>query len=107
MTSVDKRCAFRPLTHTLDSRIESQRRNVLHGCDQHVLCLSPCRGYTGHKQPAIAERLEQYIKAAEQHPAVAASMYHPKSLDYRTELLKSYARYADGSANSMMARDAK
>eukprot|EP00878_Enallax_costatus_P013351 GHUV01013958.1.p1 GENE.GHUV01013958.1~~GHUV01013958.1.p1 ORF type:complete len:159 (+),score=60.04 GHUV01013958.1:627-1103(+) len=65
------------------------------------------RGYTGHQQPAVAKRLQQYITAAGQHPAVAATMYHPEGLDYKTELLKSYSRYADGSANSMMARDAK
>jgi hypothetical protein len=56
---------------------------------------------------AVGKRLAQYVSAAQQHPAVAATMYHPEGLDYKEELLMSYVRYADGSANSMMARDAK
>jgi hypothetical protein len=62
---------------------------------------------SGHKQPGIADRLQRYLAAAEQHPAVAATMYHPQGLDYKQQLLQSYARYADGSANSLMAREAK
>uniref|UniRef100_A0A383VQ52 GST C-terminal domain-containing protein n=1 Tax=Tetradesmus obliquus TaxID=3088 RepID=A0A383VQ52_TETOB len=65
------------------------------------------RGFQGHKQRGVAERLQRYLQAAEQHPAVAASMYHPQGLDYKQQLLLSYARYADGSANSLMAREAK
>lgn len=47
------------------------------------------------------------MQAAEQHPAVAATLHHPDGLDYKEALLASYARYADGSANSLMAREAK
>ncbi|WIA20862.1 hypothetical protein OEZ85_005211 [Tetradesmus obliquus] len=65
------------------------------------------REFQGHKQPGVAQRLQRYLQAAEQHPAVAASMYHPQGLDYQQQLLLSYARYADGSANSLMAREAK
>jgi len=55
----------------------------------------------------VGQRLDRYCSALEQHPAVAATMYHPEGLDYKQQLLQSYARYADGSADSMMARDAK
>jgi len=56
----------------------------------------------------MAHRLEQYLLAVKQHPAVAATCYHPTpDAHYQAELLKSYARYADGSANSLMARNAK
>jgi hypothetical protein len=55
----------------------------------------------------VGQRLALYLTAAQQHPAVAATMYHPEGKDYKEQLLQSYARYADGSANSMMARDAK
>eukprot|EP00879_Flechtneria_rotunda_P004713 GHRR01004978.1.p1 GENE.GHRR01004978.1~~GHRR01004978.1.p1 ORF type:complete len:267 (+),score=79.87 GHRR01004978.1:77-877(+) len=54
-----------------------------------------------------ADRLQRYINAAEHHPAVAGTMYHPKELDYKQQLIQSYQRYADGSANSQMARDAQ
>jgi hypothetical protein len=47
------------------------------------------------------------MTAAEQNPAVAATMYHPQGLDYKQQLLLSYSRYADGSANSLMVREAK
>eukprot|EP00775_Hariotina_reticulata_P009342 gene9342-9505_t len=64
------------------------------------------RGYT-YNGP-MAQRLEQYLVAVQEQPAVAATCYHPTPhADYKAELLKSYARYADGSANSLMARDAK
>ncbi|KAF6252349.1 glutathione S-transferase [Scenedesmus sp. NREL 46B-D3] len=65
------------------------------------------RGFQGVKRPGVIDRLQRYLQAAEQHPAVAASMYHPQGLDYKQQLLQSYARYADGSANSLMAREAK
>lgn len=55
----------------------------------------------------MGTKLAQYCTALEAHPAVAATLYHPDGLDYKQQLLLSYARYADGSANSLMARDAK
>jgi hypothetical protein len=69
-----------------------------------------CRGYTSYQQlqgGAVGQRLALYLAAVQQHPAVTATMYHPDGKDYREQLLQSYARYADGSANSMMARDAQ
>lgn len=72
--------------------------------------MPPCRQYTSYQAleaGAVGRRLSTYLSALQQHPAVVATLYHPAGLDYHTELLGSYARYADGSANSMMARDAK
>lgn len=69
--------------------------------------MRPHRAYTSYKDGAVGQRLAQYCAALEAHAAVSASQYHPQGLDYRQELLKSYSRYADGSANSLMARDAK
>jgi hypothetical protein len=69
-----------------------------------------CRGYISYqrlKGGIVGKRIAQYLAAAEQHPAVQATMYHPVGLGYKEQLLQSYARYADGSANSMMARDAR
>lgn len=84
-------------------------------CRSQVLCVMwslcfCCRHYTSYQQlkgGTVGERIAGYLAAAEQHPAVLATLYHPEQLDYKQQLLESYARYADGSANSMMARDAK
>eukprot|EP00882_Tetradesmus_deserticola_P031790 GHRQ01035961.1.p1 GENE.GHRQ01035961.1~~GHRQ01035961.1.p1 ORF type:complete len:201 (+),score=129.02 GHRQ01035961.1:25-603(+) len=65
------------------------------------------RDFQGHKSPGVSDRLQRYLQAAEAHPAVAASMCHPQGLGYRQQLLQSYARYADGSAGSLMAREAR
>jgi hypothetical protein len=70
-------------------------------------CVSLLLALAGHKKQGIAERLQRYLQAAEQHPAVAATLYHPQGLDYMQQLLQSYARYAYGSAHSLMAREAK
>ena len=79
-------------------------------CPNTVTHHTAPRGYTSYQQlqgGAVGQRLAAYCTALEAHPAVSATMYHPDGLDYKQELIKSYARYADGSANSMMARDAK
>ena len=48
-----------------------------------------------------------YLSALSALPEVQATQTHPEGKDYDAELVTSYSRYADGSAGSLMARDAK
>jgi len=55
----------------------------------------------------LAQRLQVYLSAVSALPEVQATQTHPEGKDYDAELVGCYSRYADGSAGSLMARDAK
>ncbi|GBF95648.1 hypothetical protein Rsub_08630 [Raphidocelis subcapitata] len=67
--------------------------------------LAHYRGYA--PPPAASDRLAAYVEAARAHPSVAATMVHPAGHDYASALIESYAKYADGTANSQVAREIK
>ncbi len=73
-----------------------------------LLRLAVLEHYRGYKpsSPGVAEWVSRYVAAVSAHPAVSATMVHAEGKDYHAELLKSYERYADGTAGSMMARNA-
>lgn len=60
----------------------------------HFLRLYILRHYAEYRYKGPqSDRLRRYLRALQQHPAVAASCYHPEGLDFGQELLKKYAHY--------------
>lgn len=61
--------------------------------------------YRQYQEPECCLLLRAYIKTVQQRASVQASMYHPENKNYMQELIKSYSRYADGTAPSIIARE--
>lgn len=71
-----------------------------------LLRLPILQHYRGYELPATAAgRISAYVAAALAHPAVQATTRHPGGADYGQALIAMYQRYADGTANSLVARD--